>query len=485
MNATLNIVGRALTLAPGAYGELFEDLCTVTQMTQQEVYDSEGRFRGRESRPTKHPMWWYADSPSGGRVFCAYSGYAHIIVQTLRERGVAVRVTELVDDGLGTPDISQVKGVTWRTRQKNVFTRILSYRRGRIDCPVGWGKTWLAQQLVKVWPKAEIALAVPFGDVMLESYESLCREMGVHRVGIVGRGRCKPNKLTVCTTQSLHKLSKDVNLLLVDECHAVCSANYVKKFNKFHRARLIGFSASHERDDGADDFALALFGPLIAKVDYGEAVEGGNVVPLHVRMYRVRSGPSVAGLSDQTYVNRVGIWRNDQRNDLIAQVIRDLEKEFGPEAQILVMGAVLEHVCALKQRLPDYTLVTGEPEPARVRKLKKDGIWPQGEEPCTDDMRQAARRAFAANELKRVIVTKIWRQGVNFRDLAILVRIDGLASGTDATQIPGRLSRLPDQSDKEYGLLVDFMDEFSDNLKRRSHKRRSHYKRHGWRVDVI
>ncbi len=485
MDAILNVVGRALTLSPGAYGELFEDRCTVTQMTQQQVFDDDGRFCGRESRPVKHPMWWYADAKDGGRLFCTYSGYAHIIAQELRDRGIKVQVSELVDDGLGPPDISQVKHVTWRTRQKSVFTRILAYRRGLIDCPVGWGKTYLAQQLTRVWPQAEIVLTVPFGDVMLETYDTLCREMGPHRVGIVGKGRCKPNRLTVCTAQSLHKLSKDVNLILADESHAMCSANYVKKFNKFHRARLIGFSASHERDDGADEFSTALFGPVIARVEYGEAVDGGNVVPLRVRMHRVRNGPSLSGLSDQTYVNRVGIWRNDQRNDLITHVVRELEKEFGPEAQILIMGAVLEHVCALKQRLPEYTLVTGEPEPKRVQKLKKDGIWPGDEPPCTDAMRQEARRAFAMNELKRVIVTKIWRQGVNFNDLAILVRIDGLASGTDATQIPGRLSRLPNQSGKEYGLLVDFMDEFSENLKRRAYKRRSCYKKHGWHVEVI
>jgi hypothetical protein len=72
---------------------------------------------------------------------------------------------------------------------------------------------------------------------------------------------------------------------------------------------------------------------------------------------------------------------------------------------------------------------------------------------------------------------------VDFRDLAGLVRADGLASPIAACQIPGRLSRLGKQTDKTVGVLVDFSDIFSKNLKARSRKRLSAYVKCGWIIE--
>jgi superfamily II DNA or RNA helicase len=249
---------------------------------------------------------------------------------------------------------------------------------------------------------------------------------------------------------------------------------------------MIGLTASPTgRSDKADAFGEALFGPILVDVSYQDGVKGGNIVPITVRMIDVPNGPDVSGRSNHVWVDRVGLWLNDQRNRVIRKSVRAVEIELGENAQILIMVDTTEHAYALGQYLPDYTVVTGEPSPDRVKQLRKSGAMSAQQEPCTNKQREQYKQAFEDLRLKRVIATKIWRQGVNFRDLSCLVRADGKASAIDSVQVPGRLSRLGNKTDKASGLLIDFMDSFSPNLANRSRKRMQVYRKNGWTVEQV
>lgn len=89
--------------------------------------------------------------------------------------------------------------------------------------------------------------------------------------------------------------------------------------------------------------------------------------------------------------------------------------------------------------------------------------------------------AFERGELRRVIST-CWNQGVDFRNLEVLIRAGGMGSEIRSVQLPGRLSRTADG--KAYGLLIDYMDEFDDRLFRRAQKRLRLYRKKGWDIQV-
>lgn len=88
------------------------------------------------------------------------------------------------------------------------------------------------------------------------------------------------------------------------------------------------------------------------------------------------------------------------------------------------------------------------------------------------------RKAFEAGELKKLIATNIFSEGVNFVHLQYLIRADGEISRISNTQIPGRLSRLFPGKDCAY--LIDFVDHFSPWAYRRSLVRWKDYKEAGW-----
>jgi hypothetical protein len=90
------------------------------------------------------------------------------------------------------------------------------------------------------------------------------------------------------------------------------------------------------------------------------------------------------------------------------------------------------------------------------------------------------RNAFRDGQLLKAISTGVWKEGVDFCKLAILVRADGASSKVSSTQIPGRLSRLYDGKDE--GLMLDCMDEFNDWGLQRTNSRLETYRRNGWKI---
>lgn len=491
MTATLAYVGRALVLHPASLGELFHNACTVTRVSFEMSYIEDedtgavSRVRRRVSDNIK--MYWYDVDPTfGEKVFAAYSGYGTRIINTLKKRGINVRVENRVDDGLTRPDLTALRDIIWRGRQKEIVAKIMAYRGGTIVCPTAYGKTFMIKALAKAYPEASLIATVDSTDIAEPMYDELLFALGPKTVGMVGAGKNNPRRVTVAMSQSLHKCSKDANLVLADECHKLLTENYIKKLNKFYRARLFGLTASlNKRSDNADGFAEAIFGPVLVNVGYQEGVGTGNIVQLDVEMVRVKSGPNTVGINDKVALDRLALWQNEARNNIIANVVREAEQRFGDDAQILIMVDKTEHAYRLGQLLPDYAIVTGEPDAKKVKRFRNNGTMTADQEVCTKAMRQQYRKDFEANKLKRAIATKIWSKGVDFCDLQVLVRADGAASQIDSDQVPGRLSRRATTIDKEKGLLIDFIDAFSSQLQGRSAQRLRAYKKNGWNVRSV
>jgi len=478
---TLAYLGRAVMLKPGVYGELFHEHCTVVKkITEQPCYANKFQKIHR-SEPVA--MYWYDTDPKDGqRVFCTYSGYGPTILKELQKRGIAVTTEERVASGLGAPDLSRLRGVAWRPGQREVVSRIFAYPGGVIVCPFAFGKTFIAKWIARAYPTAKIVLTVPSIDIAKGMYADLVTELG-NEVGMVGGGKSKPRRITVAVTQSLEHCDRSANLVLADECHSLLTINYIKLFNRFYRAKLFGFTATPTgRGDGGDDFAEAIFGPQIIDVTYQTAVDAGNIVPIKVRMHNVSTGPQLDSSGSNVTLSRQGIWRNSTRNRIITDAVLAVEREVGPDAQILLMVDTIEHAFILGQLLPHYAVVTGDTDPQRIVKLQRLGLMTPQQIACTPAQRDIYRDQFEKNILKRAIATMIWKQGVDFRDLAVLVRADGLASPINAGQIPGRLSRLGRETDKNHGLLIDFDDAWDPTLKRRALGRCRIYRKQGWEI---
>ena len=285
-----------------------------------------------------------------------------------------------------------------------------------------------------------------------------------------------------CKDGELHPVDHaedDIDLVFGDEAHQLAAEDLKTKIHyAFPHARRFGLTANpNDRMDGCSTRLEYLFGPIIFHLPIDEATREGLVTPIQVRWLnmKLRHNPMV-NLTQDIDRARFGLWRNTERNQIIADTARKHEGE-----QVLIAVEKFEHGVMLQKLLPDYVLVSGTPDPKIVGKLQREGHLPYDYEPISNRQKSEYRKQFEAGTLKKAIATDVWSTGVDFKQLTVLIRADARSSGIIDTQLPGRLTRL--HNGKQVGVLYDCWDVFDERLKRKSQERSRRYTKKNWEQD--
>ena len=410
-------------------------------------------------------------------------GFYKRVTKQLKAHGYSVKyknLTEYPRPDAFIADWDRLNSLNFelRYRQDEALQVIEKYINGRIDCPPGWGKSFVIGCAAILFPHAKIVVSTKSVDVMTQRLYPELAQM-IPEVGLVGGGRKVPGHRIFCVTaDSLHHAPADADFVFYDECHEAPVDSISAKLARFTHAHMWGFSASHDmRIDGKDVICEGLFGPVRLRVSYDEAVQHEMVVPLVVQWNNVMADyDPVAGIDDPIERKRLGIWQNETRNRVIAEDA----KSYDANVQTLITVETIEHALHLKRLLPEFTLVYREMgiDEGDQRYFDKRGLLPPDFEVITASKRQELTQAFEQGELKKVIVTTVWNRGVNFRKLQVLIRGDGGASPINDVQIPGRTSRL--HHDKSYGIVHDYKDQFNSRFAKRADKRATSYSQMGW-----
>jgi superfamily II DNA or RNA helicase len=243
------------------------------------------------------------------------------------------------------------------------------------------------------------------------------------------------------------------------------------------------FSASWDmRLDNKDMRAEALAGPVRYNVTYDEAVDHGMVVPIKVYWSDVR-GENPAEDLDGVSKKRAGIWRNETRNQIIANDAR----KYSEDTQVLITVETLEHALYLKRELPEYKLVYSGQGLSPEDVLWYEEHFPDEFSVMTEERKKKLTRRFERGKLKKAIATTVWNVGVNFKHLEVLIRADAGGSPINDTQIPGRAARINDKlikdgevTVKEAAIVHDYLDQFDAGLARKAKGRETSYISNGW-----
>jgi len=346
--------------------------------------------------------------------------------------------------------------------------------------------SFIISVLCKLLPTLRIVVTTSSTSVVETNYEYISKSIPGEVGCLTGkRDTTKGKRVIVTTLKSLAKIpSENVDLVIADECHDIGDTQAAETISQFYFARKFGFSASPVRTDGSAIVMESLFGPVILNMSYNEAVEAGMVTPMKYVMLPCSSGPEFLrankDLAD-VVMKRYSYWCNKYRNRVIANFMYDLKKV--SDAQVLIMVATLHHALELKVMMP--WLVVAYYGNADMEDLRKR--FPKSKYPnldldkvrMTPKQLDITRNAFAKGTLRWVVSTYVFRQGVNFKHLRVLVRADGTTTEVAGIQIPGRLSRLDEGKDCAY--LVDLNDTFSDWAANRSQARAKLYQEQGWK----
>jgi superfamily II DNA or RNA helicase len=363
-----------------------------------------------------------------------------------------------------------------REGQEEILTVIATNYNGVIDAPTGFGKSDIIVQICLMYSRLNIVLVTNRKSVVKTLYERLVAEKSLRgRVGAICSWKdTGPDfPIVVTTTKSLEKTNYDkCDLLLFDECHGLAAPGTAYKLAGFRRARKFGFSASPiGRGDKADMVLEGMLGPIRHTLSYQQGIDAGAIVPIDVHIYTVGGSPIWNKM--HIALKRQGLWQNETRNQCIAKVAR----EFGEE-QVLIMVDTVDHALNIKRFLPEYKVAYATCSKAYYQEYLDKG-W-LSEPMVTPKDLDNIQEQFESGELKHLICTPIFKEGVNFKYLKALIRCDGQAGVIPATQIPGRLSRTAEGKDK--AILVDFYDGFDKRLEGCSKARIKAYTSKGWNI---
>lgn len=383
------------------------------------------------------------------------------------------------------PDPDYEKLGELRGQQDEVIAAIAATDHGVIDMATGAGKTHLFPDIVSMWPTVRTMIVAPRLSIV-KTIAGYMRNRGVD-CGICTGSEVDIRRVTVCSSKSMHKMRREfprLGLLLYDEVYTAASSVPAAIIPEIENARRYGFAdGPFNRLDGCNMVVEALFGPTICRVGYQAAVGRSMVSQIKVLASPVPSADNYIPYDEfRLDINKKHTyWANRRRNVQVARSVRVAAERLGvpyEDCQILVLVETVEHALRLHSEMPDFVVCHA----GGINAKRKADFLRLGFDPTSINLSKSEleenQSQFERGVLKRVIATPIWSAGVNFVNLQILVRADGRTSKIENTQLPGRLSRLKDG--KEFGLLVDFDDQFSPWAQARAARRFAYYKSRGW-----
>lgn len=375
----------------------------------------------------------WAPVPEMPDTIITYQGFYHRVIAKLKALRQPFRV---VDERLTMPPVQMRRMTGFRGTQALLFLQLIRHNQsGLLQAPTRFGKSIVVKNLCRVWPDVQTVVAAPGVDLLNQLVAELRLAMPDREVKGLFTGskdRQASEDITVCSLDSLGKVDHTATkLLIVDEAHAMVSPSRLYAVGRFENARIYGIGATLEgRYDGADLLIEGVFGPVLARKTFKEAVQEGAICPIRVYLLPMQFALQGEWTRDKAY--RALIYQNQKFVEMVQTLCWN---HIPTDWQTLVF------VDEKKQA----SLVAGLVENSAV--AVASGL-------STKERRDLFNR-MVRNEIKRCVATDIFSTGVTFPDLRVVINAAGGGGSITGTQKPGRLAQ--NRPGKKRGYLVDFI----------------------------
>lgn len=430
------------------------------------------------------------------------SGFQQRVFDYLDRRGIEYTF-EGRDYGIKiqTPEL---KGIEFRTDQQFALKNMGNARRGVWKAPTGSGKTLLICGLVSAFLTTALVI-VHTETLFKQTIEELQRFF--KDVGYLGGGLNQEGDIMVAMIQTLVRRGfdpKQWGMVIVDEAHHISSfdGSYGKVLKKILAPIRFGFTATLPKTEKGRMALEGLIGPVIGNTSYEELQEKEVLAKPIVKIYRVPETDRYRELKGgYGNIYQKGIVENRGRNRLIIGKAKELIEQ---GLTVLIMVERVEHGDILldmaelimpgvfhflygetdrdffdrfqgirkdwlsireekrkgleKKGLSDYKIEKEfkkdkeiEEKKSRMEKEKKQAIIKKGAEG-----KGGVKARFEQEEVKGVIATRIWSEGVNIKSIGAVINAVGGESEIASIQRFGRGLRKTEGKDEV--ILVDFID---------------------------
>ena len=265
----------------------------------------------------------------------------------------------------------------------------------------------------------------------------------------------KSGTCMVSTIQSVKKVPNllDYKCLIVDEIHQGSSTSFQEFFGSVSYPYKFGFSATPE---GSNDYKFALvrqfFGSIIEEIGAEELMKNEVIAIPDINFIPVECPQTMHWQS----AYEQAIVFNKDRNKKIIELVNQ------HDVPTLILIRIIDHGEELQKLIPDSVFVNGKDTSPkeRMRVIEK----------------------FEKGEIKVVISSNIFNEGVSITNIHMLIIASGMKGYTESSQKLGRALRIGD--DKKTALVYDFLDKGNRFTEKHSKRRASIYKKAGFKVSI-
>lgn len=360
--------------------------------------------------------------------------------------------------------------------QENAVEAVLRAKNGILVAPCGSGKTQMGLELAARIGGKTLWLTHA-QDLLNQSMNRAksCFGLAPTEYGTITAGKVNVgNTITFATVQTASKIDltqyrDEWDCIIVDEAHrAVGTPTQMMMFYKVLSALSarykIGLTATPYRADGLEKCMFALLGGIVHEVP--QSAVAGNTVPVRVKFVNTGYTPDIDDITDGdgtlNYAKLISdITESKDRNAVIVGEIQRAAQN----GAVLVLSDRLQHLDALEKRLCAVL-------PYRTARL---GI--------ASTKAEKERRARILTDLNNgalnvVFATyKLAKEGLDVPNLRFVVFATPQKDKTTVIQSAGRVARKAEG--KEYGMIIDFSDDFG-LLRGYEKKRRGYYKKNSY-----
>lgn len=394
-----------------------------------------------------------------GESLITYDGLLHKIKSHCDMRGVPYEIS-VEQHPYVEPDVTPRVFEGLYPDQKCALELMLDHDGGcLVEAATNTGKTRIIASLCRAYHGRHGLVVTNRQSVANKLYKDLLELAPECSPGVYLTGNKKPGKTVVITSASLGKFRpEDVDFIIYDEVHGAASEVRSKDLLRFRGAVKYGLSATIKSNfKGVDKYLEAIFGPIVFELTDQELEAMSRATPLHVYCMDVSDGPHFSDKAQTMTMERNGIWFNRHRN----RVIKECVDRAPADQQLIIYVRTLTHVEELMVNWlgPEFEVFHGKLKGAEKRRIME---------------------GFNSGSMKRIISTDCLAEGVDPKNLHIIINANWMQSDVSVLQKAGRNRRLT--AGKAFGIVIDFNDCWSPKTARRSKNRMKHYAEKGYQI---
>ena len=305
--------------------------------------------------------------------------------------------------------------VELRPEQMRQVSAAIEKRRGYIVAPMGLGKTIEFMAILKAFEKYNCLVSVPGISILSKTIQDL-KKFQFKNVNQLGEGQRTVKKgISVATMQTLRtldliNLSGFWDVFIGDELHLAVkeASTYEKILSQLLCPIRLGFTATFPKNEERALIAEGIIGPIINQISFEESESLGVTMKPKIEFITIPFDKKINELRKFPEIYKEGIVTNTIRSRKIIAKAKELIEKRGKTVLIFSSERSLEHgqillEMAIKSGL-EVEYVRGETKGIEREKILK---------------------RIENKELKIVIATRVWREGINIRSLGGMINAKG------------------------------------------------------------